>query len=58
MDRRDASKLARTLRCGDFTSAWVLDKRQEAIRGLVLLHEDVKNRERKVPLATEQLLAA
>ena len=47
-DRRDASKLARTLRRGDLTPVWVPDKRQEAIRDLVRLREDVKNRERKV----------
>lgn len=47
-DRRDASKLARMLRRGDLPPVWVPDKRQEAMRDLVRLREDVKDRERKV----------
>ncbi len=47
-DRRGASKLARMLRRGDLTPVWVADKRQEAMRDLVRLREDVKDRERKV----------
>ena len=47
-DRRDASKLARMLRSADLTPVWVPDKRQEAMRDLVRLRQDVKDRERKV----------
>ena len=47
-DRRDASKLARMLRRGDLAPVWVPDKRQEAMRDLVRLRGNVKDRERRV----------
>ena len=53
-DRRDASKLARTLRSGDLTAVWVPDEEQEAMRDLTRARDDLKGQERK---ARQQLNA-
>jgi transposase len=53
-DRRDASKLARTLRNGDLTAVWVPDEEQEAMRDLTRARNDMKAQERK---ARQQLNA-
>lgn len=53
-DRRDASKLARTLRSGDLTAVWVPDVEQEAMRDLTRARDDLKGQERK---ARQQLNA-
>ena len=53
-DRRDACKLARTLRSGDLTAVWVPDKEQEAMRDLTRARDDLKAQERK---ARQQLNA-
>ncbi len=53
-DRRDASKLARTLRSGDLTAVWVPDEEQEAMRDLSRARDDMKAQERK---ARQQLNA-
>lgn len=45
-DRRDACKLARTLRSGDLTSVWVPDEEQEAMRDLTRARDDLKTQER------------
>ena len=41
-DRRDAAKLARSLRSGDLTAVWVPDPAHEALRDLVRAREDAK----------------
>jgi transposase len=41
-DRRDALKLARLLRSGDLTAAWVPDEEHEALRDLVRARADAK----------------
>jgi transposase len=46
-DRRDARKLARTLRSGDLTAVWVPDEEQEALRDLTRARDDMKSQERK-----------
>ena len=46
-DRRDACKLARTLRNGDLTTVWVPDEEQEAMRDLTRARDDLKAQERK-----------
>ena len=53
-DRRDACKLARTLRSGDLTAVWVPDEEQEAMRDLTRARDDLKAQERK---ARQQLNA-
>jgi transposase len=53
-DRRDACKLARTLRNGDLTAVWVPDEEQEAMRDLTRARDDMKAQERK---ARQQLNA-
>jgi transposase len=53
-DRRDACKLARTLRNGDLTAVWVPDEEQEAMRDLTRARDDMKEQERK---ARQQLNA-
>ena len=53
-DRRDACKLARTLRNGDLTAVWVPDEEQEAMRDLTRARDDLKGQERK---ARQQLNA-
>jgi len=53
-DRRDACKLARTLRNGDLTAVWVPDEEQEAMRDLTRARDDMKGQERK---ARQQLNA-
>jgi transposase len=53
-DRRDACKLARTLRNGDLTAVWVPDEEQEAMRDLTRARDDLKAQERK---ARQQLNA-
>jgi transposase len=53
-DRRDACKLARTLRNGDLTMVWVPDEEQEAMRDLTRARDDLKAQERK---ARQQLNA-
>ena len=40
-DRRDACKLARTLRNGDLTAVWVPDEEQEAMRDLTRARDDM-----------------
>ncbi|AWN15565.1 IS110 family transposase [Salinisphaera sp. LB1] len=45
-DRRDALKLATTLRSGDLTAVWVPDAEQEAMRDLTRAREDLKAIER------------
>ncbi|MGN8200236.1 IS110 family transposase [Salinisphaera sp. RV14] len=46
-DRRDALKLAATLRSGDLTAVWVPDAEQEAMRDLTRARADLKAQERK-----------
>ncbi len=53
-DRRDASKLARSVRSGDLTGVWVPDQEQEAMRDLTRARDDLKAQERK---ARQQLNA-
>ena len=53
-DRRDAGKLARSLRSGDLTAVWVPDEEQEAMRDLTRARDDLKAQERK---ARQQLNA-
>ena len=53
-DRRDASKLARSLRSGDLSAVWVPDQEQEAMRDLTRARDDLKAQERK---ARQQLNA-
>ena len=53
-DRRDACKLAQTLRNGDLTAVWVPDEEQEAMRDLTRARDDMKGQERK---ARQQLNA-
>ena len=53
-DRRDARKLAQTLRNGDLTAVWVPDEEQEAMRDLTRARDDMKSQERK---ARQQLNA-
>jgi transposase len=53
-DRRDARKLAQTLRNGDLTAVWVPDEEQEAMRDLTRARGDMKGQERK---ARQQLNA-
>lgn len=53
-DRRDACKLAGTLRSGDLTAVWVPDEEQEAMRDLSRARDDLKAQERK---ARQQLNA-
>jgi transposase len=53
-DRRDACKLAGTLRSADLTAVWVPDEEQEAMRDLTRARDDMKGQERK---ARQQLNA-
>jgi transposase len=53
-DRRDACKLAGTLRNGDLSAVWVPDEEQEAMRDLSRARDDLKAQERK---ARQQLNA-
>ena len=53
-DRRDALKLARSLRAGDLTPVWVPDEEQEAMRDLTRARADMKGQEQK---ARQQLSA-
>ncbi len=53
-DRRDACKLAGSLRSGDLTGVWVPDEEQEAMRDLARARDDLKAQERK---ARQQLNA-
>ena len=53
-DRRDACKLAGTLRNGDLSAVWVPDEEQEAMRDLARARDDLKAQERK---ARQQLNA-
>jgi transposase len=53
-DRRDALKLARSLRAGDLTRVWVPDEEQEAMRDLTRARADMKGQEQK---ARQQLNA-
>jgi transposase len=53
-DRRDALKLARSLRGGDLTRVWVPDEEQEAMRDLTRARADMKGQEQK---ARQQLNA-
>ncbi len=53
-DRRDALKLARSLRAGDLTAVWVPDEEQEAMRDLTRARGDMKGQEQK---ARQQLNA-
>jgi transposase len=53
-DRRDARKLAQSLRSGDLTAVWVPDQEQEAMRDLTRARDDFKAQERK---ARQQLNA-
>jgi hypothetical protein len=46
-DRQDARKLARALRSGDLTAAWVPDEEQEALGDLTQARDDIKSQERK-----------
>lgn len=46
-DRRDATKLAQTLRNGDLTAVWVPDEEQEAMRDLTRARDDMKGQERQ-----------
>lgn len=46
-DRRDAHKLARSLRSGDLTVVWVPDREQESMRDLTRARGDFKILERK-----------
>ena len=53
-DRRDACKLAQSLRSGDLTAVWVPDEEQEAMRDLTRARADFKAQEHK---ARQQLNA-
>ena len=53
-DRRDAVKLARSLRSGDLTAVWVPDEEQESMRDLTRTRGDFKAQELK---ARQQLNA-
>ncbi len=53
-DRRDALRLAQSLRSGDLTAVWVPDAEQEAMRDLTRAREDMKAQELK---ARQQLNA-
>lgn len=53
-DRRDARKLALSLRSGDLTRVWVPDDEQEAMRDLTRAREDIKDQQRR---ARQQLNA-
>jgi len=53
-DRRDAIKLATSLRSGDLTAIWVPDDDQESMRDLTRARDDMKCQERK---ARQQLNA-
>ena len=53
-DRRDALKLARSLRAGGLTAVWVPDEEQEALRDLTRARADMKGQEQK---ARQQLNA-
>ena len=53
-DRRDAIKLAASLRSGDLTAIWVPDEDQESMRDLTRARDDMKCQERK---ARQQLNA-
>jgi len=46
-DRRDAEKLARSLRAGDLTAVWVPDAEHEALRDLVRAREAAKTDQRR-----------
>ena len=46
-DRRDAEKLARSLRAGDLTAVWVPDAEHEALRDLVRAREAAKADQRR-----------
>jgi transposase len=46
-DRRDAEKLARSLRAGDLTAVWVPDAEHEALRDLVRAREAAKGDQRR-----------
>src|SRR5208282_2691743 len=46
-DRRDAEKLARSLRAGDLTAVWVPDAEDEALRDLVRAREAAKTDQRR-----------
>jgi len=46
-DRRDAVKLAQSLRSGETTAIWVPDEGHEAIRDLTRARDDMKSMERK-----------
>lgn len=52
-DRRDACKLARSLRSGDLTPIWIPDEQTEAIRDLERCREDARIAERR---SRQQLL--
>ena len=53
-DRRDACKLAQSLRSGDLTAVWVPDQEQEAMRDLTRARGDMKGQEHQ---ARQQLNA-
>jgi transposase len=53
-DRRDAIKLAASLRSGDLTAIWIPDEDQESMRDLTRARDDMKCQERK---ARQQLNA-
>ena len=57
-DRRDACKLARTLRNGDLTAVWVPDEEQEAMRDLTRARDDLKGSGAQGTPATQRLCAA
>jgi len=46
-DRRDSEALARLHRAGELTAVWVPDEKQEAMRGLTRVREDMKHLERQ-----------
>ena len=48
--RKDAQKLARMFHSGNFTSIWVLDEGQEAMRDIVRARSDSKDQERNARL--------
>lgn len=45
-DRRDACRLAQSLRSGDLTEVWVPDEKTESLRDLERTRDDAKNAER------------
>lgn len=53
-DRRDSLSLARLLRAGELTAAWVPDSAQEALRDLTRAREDMKHLQRQ---SKQRLLA-